>query len=253
MGKLDNRNALITGAAVGMGKAHAIRLAAEGAGLALQDIDGARLEATAAELKARGAKVHTITSDISDGPATTAAIDKAHAALGSIDILINNAGIFDHNGPIADISFEAWERMFDVHVKGSFVATKAVVPGMKARRRGKIINISSVFGMVGSSTHSHYCGAKGALLAMTKAWAKELAPDNIMVNAIAPGGVWTELSIAEMGGVEKVREREKTVPLKRWAQPEEIAHLALYLASPESDFITGQVISPNGGSYIVGI
>jgi 3-oxoacyl-[acyl-carrier protein] reductase len=253
MGKLSDQIALITGAAVGMGKAHAIRLAAEGTGLVLQDIDGARLEATAAELRATGSKVQTIVSDISDGPATAAAIEKAHTALGHIDILINNAGVFDHYGPIEDIPFEAWERMFNVHVKGSFVATKAVVPGMKQRRRGKIINISSVFGMVGSASHSHYCGAKGALLALTKAWAKELAPSNIMVNAIAPGGVWTEMSIAEMGGVENVKAREQTVPLKRWAQPEEIAHLALYLASPESDFITGQVVSPNGGSYIVGI
>ncbi|MFO1169712.1 MAG: SDR family NAD(P)-dependent oxidoreductase [Hyphomicrobiaceae bacterium] len=253
MGKLAGQVALVTGSAIGMGKAHAERLAQEGAALVLQDIDGTRLEATATELRAKGAEVHTIASDISDGPATSAAIEKVHAALGHIDILINNAGIFDHFGPIEDIPFDAWERMFDVHVKGSFVATKAVVPGMKQRRRGKIINISSVFGMVGSASHSHYCGAKGALLAMTKAWAKELAPSNIMVNAIAPGGVWTELSIAEMGGVEKVREREKTVPLKRWAQPEEIAHLALFLACHESDFITGQVVSPNGGSYIVGI
>ncbi|MEZ5923486.1 MAG: SDR family NAD(P)-dependent oxidoreductase [Hyphomicrobiaceae bacterium] len=253
MGRLDGKVALITGAAAGMGRSHARVMAAEGASIILQDINATGLRQAAAEVEATGAKAHVIAGDIAEAGLMTAAITEAETSLGHIDILVNNAGIFDHMGPIEEITIEAWERMFDVHVKGSFIATKAVVPGMKRRGGGKIINISSVFGMVGSTSHSHYCGAKGALLAMTKAWAKELAPFKITVNAVAPGGVWTELSIAEMGGVEGVRAREQANPLKRWAQPEEISHLVTYLASSPADFITGQVVSPNGGAYIVGI
>ncbi len=113
-------------------------------------------------------------------------------------------------------------------------------------------NISSIWGMTGANVASHYCGAKAALLGFTKAWAKELAPWNINVNAIAPGGVWSQMALAEKDGVAGIREAEKKVPLGRWAQPGEIAHLVTFLASPRSDFITGQVVSPNGGASIIG-
>ena len=157
----------------------------------------------------------------------------------------------DEHRDLEDISVDILERMFAVHVTGSFLCAKAVVPDMKLRRYGKIINISSIWGMTGHHTASHYCAAKSAMLGATKSWAKEFAPDNIHVNAVAPGGVLTPMPI-KVQGMEKIRDKEKKVPLGRWATPEEISYSVAFLASSESDFITGQVISPNGGETIVG-
>ena len=123
---------------------------------------------------------------------------------------------------------------------------------MKERRWGKIVNVSSIWGMTGFTSHSHYCAAKAALLGLTKSWARELAPWNINVNALAPGGVWTEMELAQRGP-EGIREAEARVPLGRWSQPEEQSESVLFLVSPRASFITGQCISPNGGSTIVGI
>lgn len=251
MGMLDGKVALITGSGRGMGRSHALLFAEEGAGIVLQDIDGDLLASTAAEVRAKGAQVHTIVGDIADTARMASAIAAADKAMGRIDILINNAGI-DTPGTIEEITEEAWQRMFDIHVKGSFFATKAVVPGMKARRQGKIVNVSSIWGMVGHSSHSHYCGAKAALLGLTKAWAKELAPFNIMVNAIAPGGVITEM-VLKKGGMDYINKQSERIPLRRYAECIEMSYTVLFLCSHESDFITGQVISPNGGETIVGI
>jgi 3-oxoacyl-[acyl-carrier protein] reductase len=141
--------------------------------------------------------------------------------------------------------------MFAVHVKGSFFAAQAVIPGMKERRYGKIVNISSMWGMTGAPVAPHYCAAKAALLGFTKAWAKELAPWNIHVNAVAPGGVKSGGPI-KLDSAETLKAKEARVPLKRYCEPVEIAYAVAYLASPEADFVTGQVISPNGGEVIVG-
>lgn len=251
MGKLDGKIALITGSGRGMGKSHALLMAQEGAGVILQDIDRELVAEAATEVKKAGGRVDTIVCDVADARTFPEAIAAAGAAMGRIDILVNNAGI-DTPGTIEEITDEAWQRMFDVHVKGSFLAARAVVPGMKARRSGKIVNVSSIWGMVGHSSHSHYCGAKAALLGLTKAWAKELAPWNIMVNAIAPGLVTTEM-VLKKGGMDYIREAAEKVPLKRSADCIEMSYTALFLSCHESDFITGQVISPNGGDTIVGI
>lgn len=252
MGKLDGKVALITGSGRGMGKSHAVLMAKEGAGVIVQDIDGTLVEEAAAEVRKTGAKVHTIVCDVADADAYPKAIAAADKAMGGhIDILVNNAGI-DTPGTIEEITTEAWQRMFDIHVKGAFLGAKAVVPGMKARRQGKIVNVSSIWGMVGHSSHSHYCGAKAALLGLTKAWAKELAPFNVMVNAIAPGLVTTEM-VLKKGGMEYINQAAEKVPLKRSADVIEMSYTVLFLSSYESDFITGQVISPNGGDTIVGI
>jgi 3-oxoacyl-[acyl-carrier protein] reductase len=251
MGKLDGKVAMITGSGRGMGKSHALLMAQEGASIILQDIDKELVAAAAAEVQAAGGAVHTIVCDVADARALPKAIAAAEVALGHIDVLVNNAGI-DTPGTIEEITDEAWQRMFDVHVKGSFLAAKAVVPGMKARRSGKIVNVSSIWGMVGHTSHSHYCGAKAALLGLTKAWAKELAPYNIMVNAIAPGLVTTEM-VLKKGGMDYIREAAEKVPLKRSADCIEMSYTVLFLSSHESDFVTGQVISPNGGDTIVGI
>ena len=171
--------------------------------------------------------------------------------LGAIDILVNNAGI-GGEPTIEETSEQEFDCTLAVHVKGTFFATQATVPGMKQRRSGKIINISSIWGMVGHHYASPYCGAKAAILGLTKAWAKELAPWNITVNAIAPGGVLTEMVLSQPDIESRMPEKIKRVPLGRYAEPREISYLVTYLASAGADFITGQVISPNGGEVIVG-
>ncbi|HSG57251.1 MAG TPA: SDR family oxidoreductase [Paracoccaceae bacterium] len=246
MGELDGWRALITGSGRGMGRAHALKMAEHGAEIVVQDIDGELANQTVALVTGMGGKARVMVGDIADVADLKAQIAQA----GAIDILVNNAGI-DRPGTIEEIDEAGFDQMFAIHVKGAFFATQAVVPGMKERRRGKIVNVSSIWGMTGFTSHSHYCGAKAALLGLTKAWAKELAPFNINVNALAPGGVWTEMELAQRGP-EGIREAEARVPLGRWSQPEEQSESVLFLVSERSSFITGQCISANGGSTIVG-
>jgi 3-oxoacyl-[acyl-carrier protein] reductase len=251
MSQLAGKVALITGSgSTGMGRAHALLMAQRGADVVVHDVDAAGAQETAAMVRATGRTARVLVADITDVKTMTAGVRQAEAELGHIDVLVNNAGIGQHLS-IEEIDEAAYQRMFDVHVKGTLFTTQVLVPGMKQRRYGKIINISSIWGMVGAPTASHYCAAKAALLGFTKAWAKELAPYNIHVNAVAPGGVLTPMPI-KVQGMERIREKEKKVPLQRWATPEEIAYTVAFLASPEADFITGQVISPNGGETIVG-
>jgi 3-oxoacyl-[acyl-carrier protein] reductase len=247
-GPLRGKVALITGSGSGMGQAHAVLMAERGAEVVVHDLNAEGAQETAERVRAVGGKPLVFAEDVTDIRAMAAVVRQVEAELGRLDILVNNAGIGQHRA-IEEITEADFDRMFDVHVKGTFFTTQAVVPGMKQRRYGKIVNISSIWGMVGAATASHYCAAKAALLGFTKAWAKELAPYNIHVNAVAPGGVLTPMPI-KVQGMEKIREKEKKVPLGRWATPEEIAYTVAFLASPEADFITGQVVSPNGGETI---
>lgn len=242
--------ALITGSGRGMGRAHAVAMAKRGADVVVNDVLEDEARETAEAVRQCGRRAELAIVDITDRNAVRAMVAGAARTLGPVDVLVNNAGIGQHL-PIEEITESDFRRMFDVHVTASFFVTQAIVPGMKTRRRGKIINISSIWGMVGADTASHYCAAKAALLGFTKAWAKELAPWQICVNAVAPGGVMTEMPI-RVQGREKIRAKEQRVPLKRWAAPEEISHAVVFLASPAADFITGQVLSPNGGETIVG-
>lgn len=248
---LQDRMALITGAGSGLGAAYALLLAARGAQVVVQDIDRATAEETAAAIRARGGRAMAAVCDIADPPALAPALRAVGIAPEGIDILVNNAGI-DAARSIEQVTVAEFDRMFGVHVKGTFFATETVIGGMKARRRGKIVNISSINGMIADSTDSHYNGAKAAILGLTKAWAKEFAPWRINVNAVAPGHVVTEATILR-GAERMARISKERIPLGRYAKPEEIAHTVAFLASAESDFITGQVVSPNGGEAIVGI
>jgi len=247
MGELEGRRALITGSGRGMGRAHARVMAAQGAAIVVQDIDADLAAETVRLVTGDGGRAELMVGDIADVTDLKAKI----AAIEPVDILVNNAGI-DRPGLIEEIDEAGFDEMFAIHVKGAFFAAQAVVPAMKEKRWGKIVNISSVWGMTAYTSHSHYCGAKAALLGLTKAWAKELAPYNINVNAVAPGGVWTEMELAQRGEA-GIREAEAKVPMGRWSQPEEQSEAVLFLVSERSSFITGQCISPNGGAVIVGI
>lgn len=250
MSGIAGKVALVTGAAAGMGRSHAVKLARLGAAVMIQDIDANGLAETQSLVEAESGRCAAFSFDISD---VVAINDMAAAVLkgfGSLDIVVNNAGI-GRDRVIEDIDQAAFDRMIGVHVKGTFFCAKAAVPAMKARRWGRIINISSRWAQAGHDMASDYIAAKGAVLGLTKAWAKELAPFDITVNAIAPGGVWSQMVLDNLGE-EGVRREEKQVPLGRWAQPEEISSTMAFLASDEAAFITGQVLSPNGGKTIVG-
>jgi 3-oxoacyl-[acyl-carrier protein] reductase len=250
MSTLAGKVALITGSGDGMGRAHAILMAERGADIVVHDLKAEPAEQTAAAVRKLGRKVHVAVCDVTDVAAVRRMVAEAASAMGRVDILVNNAG-YGQRSETQAISEQDFDRMFAVHVKGSFFAAQAVIPPMKERRYGKIVNISSMWGMTGAPVAPHYCAAKAALLGFTKAWAKELAPWNIHVNAVCPGGVITEMPI-KVQGWDKIRAKEKKVPLGRWAQPEEVSYAVAFFASGESDFITGQAISPNGGETIVG-
>ena len=249
-GVLEGKVALVTGSGRGMGLVDAELMAGEGAAIVLHDIDGGMVDAAAKQLRANGADVFTIVSDIADIAATQTAVAEAEDHFGRIDILVNNAGNA-LGGALEDLDEDAYDAVMNVHVKGTFFATQAVVPGMQRRGEGAIVNISSIWGMTGYEHSSNYCAAKAALLGFTKSWAKELAPWNIRVNAVAPGCVLTEMTIHK--GQDYLDARAKLIPLGRWAEPREMCEAVLFLASPRASFITGQVISPNGGDTIVGI
>ena len=250
MKQLKNKVALITGAGSGMGQTHAKVFAERGAVVVINDLNGEGLKDTGRIVREAGGQAVECVGDITEPDFVKAMIDDAISQAGGVSILVNNAGIGEHC-ELEDVSLERLTQMLNIHVVGSFLCAQAVIPGMKEKKSGKIINISSIWGMNGHHTASHYCAAKAAMLGATKAWAKEFAPFNIHVNAVAPGGVLTPMPI-KVQGMEKIREKEKNVPLGRWATPEEISYSVAFLASEESDFITGQVISPNGGETIVG-
>jgi 3-oxoacyl-[acyl-carrier protein] reductase len=250
-GPLHGKVALITGAGDGMGRAHALLMAERGADIAIVDLNAAGAKETAAGVEELGRRVQVVAADVAETARIAEIVAETERRLGRIDILVNNAG-HGHRATLPEIAESDFDRMMAVHVKASFFFTKAAVPGMKERRRGKIVNISSIWGMTGAPVASHYCAAKAALLGLTKAWAKEFAPWNIHVNAVAPGGVRSGGPL-RFDTPEQLRAKEERVPLKRFCDPREISYAVAFLASPEADFITGQVISPNGGEVIVGI
>jgi 3-oxoacyl-[acyl-carrier protein] reductase len=247
---LRGKLALVTGSGRGMGRAHAVILAQHGADVIVHDIVPDRVAESAGIVRQHGNRVLEIVADVADPAAMEQAVKHIERDLGPISILVNNAGIGADRAVTEAIDEAMFDRMFDIHVKGTFFTTRAVLPGMKSLGSGAIVNISSIWGMVGHHFGSTYCAAKAAILGFTKSWAKELAPHHITVNAIAPGGVTSPMAI-EKDGIDAVRERMAKVPLGRWAEPEEIAQGLLYLVT--AGFVTGQVLSLNGGDTIVGI
>lgn len=248
---LSDRVALISGSGRGIGRAIALTLARRGADIALHDLDPATVSSTAEEIEALGRRVVRGVCDVTDAGATKRLVGEIERVLGRIDIVVNNAGIPGGEMAFEEIDEAGYERMMSIHVKGSFFLTQAAVAGMKARSFGRIVNISSNRGMVGHTRSSHYSAAKAALLGLSKAWARELAPHGILVNAVAPGVVRTYMTTRT--GMAPLIEEANLNLLKRWAEPEEIAEAVAFLVSPSAAYMTGQVISPNGGDPIIGI
>lgn len=249
---LSGRIALVTGAGRGIGRATALLLAERGADVIVHDIDADGANETASGVRELGRRAAVGVADVSDVQAMQRVVKAACSAVGEIDLLVNNAGVPSDRCPLEEVSEEMFERSFGVHVKGTLFTTQAVLPGMKARRFGRIVNISSVQAMRAYENSATYNGAKGAVLAMAKGWAVELAPWNICVNVVAPGPTLT--AMVERNDPPELREaKARTIPLGRYGTPEEMARAIAFLCSPEADFVTGQVLSPNGGFAIVGI
>jgi len=247
---LHGRIAIITGAGSGIGQATAWLLAERGAAVLVQDIDPDGAAATAARLDRQGCDFLVVVCDIADPQADRRIVETALDRWGALDVVVNNAGIgIDRS--IEDIDETAFDRMLAVHVKGTFFTTQAAVPALKQSRHGRIINTSSRWALAGHDRASDYVAAKAAILGLTKAWARELAPHRITVNAIAPGGVKTAMVRHNLGET-GIAAEEKLVPLGRWCDPSEIAATTAFLASDAAAFITGQVVSPNGGKTMVG-
>ena len=237
---LQGRVALITGGASGIGAAIARLLAQRGATVAITDI------------AVRGAEFPVIHADNRDVGQVRAAVAQVEQEHGAIDILVNNAGISGWSLPIEQVDEAMFDQMMATHVKGAFFATQASVAGMKARRYGRIIGISSHFALIGSPNASHYSAAKAALHGLMRSWAREFAADGITVNLVAPALTETPLTLRTVGAEELAR-RAAGYPLGRLPTMEEIACAVAWLASDEAAIVTGQVISPNGGVAIVGI
>ena len=243
---LKGKTAIVTGAAKGIGKAIAIAFAKEGCNIVLNYHSNVSDE-TIKEIEDCGVKCMPVQGDVSDFDFAKNFIKDVKKEFGTIDVLVNNAGISRYN-TFTDISYEEWHEVMNVNLNSVFYVTKKALQYMIPEHEGKIINISSMWGLVGSANEVHYSTSKAALIGMTKALAKELGPSNIQVNCIAPGVIETDmLNDVDEDTIEMLK---YDTPLMRIGKPMDIARCALFLASEGGDFITGQVISSNGGFVI---
>jgi len=245
--RLSGKVALVTGSARGIGRAIAEVFCAEGATVVVNDVGSdAGARETLAVLEAAGGKGSVEMFDVSDAAQVDAGVKSILAVHGRIDVLVNNAGITRDN-LLLRMSEEEFDAVIRVNLKGTYLLTKTVTRHMMKQRSGKVVNISSVVGMMGNAGQSNYAAAKAGIIGFTKATARELASRNITVNAIAPGFIQTAMTAALPEAVQKAFLAQ--IPLGRFAEPREVAELALFLASDASSYITGQVIGINGGMY----
>ena len=243
---LSGRTALITGSSQGLGFAIARGLAQAGAAIVLNGRDEAKLAAAATTLRGEGARVTTAAFDVTDGGASAAAVASVEADFGPIHVLVNNAGI-QRRAPLAEMSEEQWRAVIETNLTSAFLVTRAVAPRMITRGAGKIINICSVMSEVSRPTIGNYAAAKGGLKMLTRAMAVEWAKHGLQCNGIAPGYFVTELNRPLVENVEFNRWICGRTPAGRWGQPHELAGAAIFLASPASDFVNGQILTIDGG------
>jgi len=244
MGQLDGQIALVTGAARGIGQAIALKLAADGADLALCDLKAEWLEETSAKAKELGCRVECYSVDVSNGDAVNETVKTVEKDFGQIDVLVNNAGI-TKDGLLMRMSEDDWDAVLNVNLKGVFLFTKAAMRGMMKKRSGSIVNIASIIGLIGNAGQANYAASKGGVIAFTKTVARELSSRNVRCNAIAPGFIRTKMT-DELN--EEVKEKMLSqIPLNRFGDPEDVANVVAFLAGNASGYVTGQVISTCGG------
>lgn len=247
---LKGKVAVVTGASMGIGRAIAVDLAAAGADVVVADRDGG--EQAAAELREAGHSALGASVDVADEDAVAAAMGLVTERLGGVDILVNNAGIFAPlvPGPFERISVDEWRRVMDVNVMGTFLMARAVVGSMRERGGGRIVNMASTTPFKGVANIVHYTASKGAVVALTRALAKELGTDGILVNAVAPGFTVSDGVNDHPDAMEAMR---RNAPggrvLQREMAPDDIVGAVGFLVSPRSSFVTGQTIVVDGGAY----
>ena len=242
---LTGKIAIVTGASRGIGRAIATRFAKEGAQVAFTYLSSVEKgQALEAELQAFGIKAKGYRSDAADGKAAEELVNQVVADFGTIDVVVNNAGI-TRDGLLMRMSEENWDEVMRVNLKSVFNLTKAATRVMMRAKSGSIINITSVVGLTGNAGQANYAASKAGIIGFTKSVAKELGSRNIRCNAIAPGFIETEMT-GELNE-KAIEEWKQTIPLKRGGQPEEVAECAIFLASDRSKYITGQVLQVDGG------
>ena len=247
---LGGKITMVTGAGSGIGKAIARRLAAEGCVVGVLDRNASTADETASEIRRAGGKAYGYTVDITDLAAIQTAVRAFEADAGPIDVLVNNAG-WDKAAPFLASTPELWKQLIDINLYGPINMHHAVLPGMVARKRGRVINIASDAGRVGSSGESVYSACKGGIIAFTKTLAREHARHNIQLNAVCPGPTDTPLlrSFADEGeaGAKLIDGLTRAIPMRRLGQPDDYPGIVAFLASDDAAFITGQTISVSGG------
>jgi 3-oxoacyl-[acyl-carrier protein] reductase len=244
MGQLLNQIAVVTGAGRGIGRAIALKFASEGADVVCVSRTLENSQKVANEVRAAGRNAWADAVDVADSKAVAGAAEKILAEAGRVDILVNNAGV-TRDGLLMRMSEEDWDTVLDTNLKGAFLFTKAFARQFIKQRSGRIINVASIIGLIGNAGQCNYAASKAALIGFTKSVARELASRGITANALAPGFIETDMTAALSGEVRA--ELLKKIPLNSLGQPEDIANAALFLAGSASRYVTGQVLTVDGG------
>ena len=246
-GRVEGKRALVTGASRGIGREIALTLAREGAAVGVNHVPDAEhgklATAVVDEIRQLGGTALALPADVVDGAALRSAVATLIDTLGGIDVVVTNAGII-HRAMAVDVAEADWDRVLDVNLKGTFLAIQAALPHLIRQRRGKIVTIASELALIGRAGAASYAASKAGVIGLTKSLARELSPLGIHVNAVAPGPTDTDML---RSNPEFRDESKANVPLRRWGHPRDIALAVLFLASDESDYFAGQVLSPNGG------
>lgn len=248
-GKLDGKTAIVTGGARGIGGEIAMAFAAEGADVVIGDLLGAEAAAPVlSSIAESGRRSLLVRTDVSDEQQVRAMVDAAVAEFGQIDILVNDAGTFSQKA-FAELEVGEWDRVLAVNLRGVFLCTRFVLPGMLERQRGKIINVASQLGQIGGIEMVHYSASKAGVIGLTKALAREVSAQGVHVNAIAPGPILTEMMAQETE--EWAARKLSELPIGRFGEVHEVAPTAVFLASDDSSYYVGQTLCPNGGDVML--
>jgi 3-oxoacyl-[acyl-carrier protein] reductase len=247
MKRFEGRIALVTGASRGIGAAIARRLGAEGATVLAAARSAEGLERVVSEIVAGAGRAEAVQLDVSDAASIESAVKESLASHGQIDVLVNNAGITEDN-LVLRMSREAWDRVLTTNLTGAFLLTQAVVKSMVRRRYGRIVNVTSIVGLMGNAGQANYAAAKAGLVGLTKSVARELGSRNVTCNAVAPGFIETAMT-------DRMTEEARAaltgqIPLQRLGRPEDVANAVAYLASEEAGYVTGTVLNVSGGLYM---